>query len=65
MLMGEQHAAQKRYFARAIEHTERVSLLDVEARPEEGLGCDGHPNTVTHRRMAAMLVAHLKPLLGW
>lgn len=68
MLTGEEHAAQKRYFANAIaaRGETKLTLLDVEPPPAgEGLGCDGHPNAATQRRMATQLVAHVRPILGW
>jgi lysophospholipase L1-like esterase len=44
----------------------RVSFFEFdEQKSTDGYGCDGHPSYVTHQRMAAKLVAALRPLMSW
>jgi len=45
----------------------KVSALDLGLQncSSEVCGCDYHPNTSTHAKMAATLVARLKTLQGW
>ena len=45
----------------------KVSTLDLGLQncSSEVCGCDYHPNTSTHSKMAATLVARLKTLQGW
>ncbi len=51
--------------ARRTAGDERISLLQFGApRADEGLGADYHPTEKTHRRMAAELIAFLKPRLA-
>lgn len=43
-----------------------VSFVDIDEQSEaDGYGCDYHPSGATQRKMAAKLVAHVKPLMGW
>ncbi|UTF61564.1 SGNH/GDSL hydrolase family protein [Gilvimarinus sp. DA14] len=43
-----------------------VAVLDLgRIQPEDGYGCDWHPNEITNRRMADKLVARLREDLGW
>lgn len=44
----------------------RVHVVDIpEQLGSDGLGCDYHPNEVTQHKMAAALVAAIRPLTGW
>lgn len=44
----------------------RLTLLDIDEQDSSnGLGCQYHPSTATQERMAAKLVAHVRPLMGW
>jgi len=43
----------------------KVSFVEFYgASPDESYGCDFHPSLATHRRLAAVLVEHLRPLLA-
>ena len=44
----------------------RISFLDIDEQSEtDGFGCNYHPSPTTQKKMAAQLVEHLKPLMGW
>jgi hypothetical protein len=43
----------------------KVLTTEFEIKSAEGLGCDGHPNTVTHARLGAELTQFLQTKLGW
>lgn len=38
------------------------TLRLTEQRPEDGIGCEGHPNAVTHRKAAAELTEKIKQI---
>lgn len=43
-----------------------VQLVDLgKIEPQDGLGCDWHPNKITNQRMGDALVARLKADLNW
>jgi len=44
---------------------ERIEMIELWADPADGVGCQVHPNRVTHRRMADELVRLLEAKLGW
>ncbi|MCP8897694.1 SGNH/GDSL hydrolase family protein [Gilvimarinus xylanilyticus] len=45
---------------------EDVDVLDLgRIQPEDGYGCDWHPNEITNTRMADKLVDRLRTDLGW
>lgn len=43
----------------------RLELLELWTDPADGVGCQFHPNAVTHQRMADELVRLLEARLGW
>ncbi|MDD5308034.1 MAG: SGNH/GDSL hydrolase family protein [Deltaproteobacteria bacterium] len=43
----------------------RLALLDVWFDPADGVGCQFHPNLITHRKIAAELVRIVEARLGW
>jgi len=43
----------------------RIEMIELWADPADGVGCQVHPNRVTHRRMADELVRLLEAKLGW
>lgn len=44
----------------------KLTLLDIEEHTDaDGYGCGYHPSVATQAKMAARLVAHVKPLMGW
>ena len=44
----------------------KVAYLDVaEQDPNDGYGCDYHPNETTQAKMAAVLVAKIREVTGW
>lgn len=52
--------------ARKAAGDDAVSFVDIaEQTDADGYGCGYHPNIATQKRMAAELVAHVKPLMGW
>ena len=71
MLSGRNHAQQRAYVeaaiaARAAEGDTKISLVDLETQDGlDGYGCAYHPSIATHQKMAAKLVQHVKPLMGW
>ncbi|MFT3927887.1 MAG: SGNH/GDSL hydrolase family protein [Myxococcales bacterium] len=42
-----------------------VSSIEFWSDPNEGLGCDYHPNKKTHARMGRELATHIRLQLGW
>jgi lysophospholipase L1-like esterase len=44
---------------------ERVDLLEFTLDPREGVGCDRHPNRVTHARLGRELADLLRARLSW
>jgi len=50
---------------RRVVGDDRVDVLEVSSKPEEGLGCGSHPNLTTHARIGRELADHLKHRLGW
>lgn len=71
MLSGESRARHQAHLERAIAARARsgdakVSLLVLpEQREIDGYGCGYHPSIATQQKMAAMLVVHLRAVLGW
>jgi lysophospholipase L1-like esterase len=43
----------------------RIEMIELWSDPADGVGCQVHPNRVTHRRMADELVRLLEARLGW
>jgi hypothetical protein len=44
----------------------KIKVLDLGGQnASQGTGCDWHPNTTEHQRMAGVLVTELKASLGW
>lgn len=56
---------QKLQAQRRVVGDDRVDLLELASKPEEGLGCGSHPNVTTHTRLGRELAAHLKQRLQW
>jgi lysophospholipase L1-like esterase len=51
---------------RAAAGDANVSWLDIaQQSAADGYGCDWHPSVTTQQKLAAELVAHLKPRMGW
>lgn len=44
---------------------QRLAFIELWIDPSEGVGCQGHPNVKTHRRMGKELAALLRDELGW
>ena len=71
MLSNENHARHRGYVAaaiaaRAAAGDTKISLVDIdEQSPSDGYGCGYHPSVSTHAKMAARLVEHVKPRMGW
>jgi hypothetical protein len=71
MMDGADKTQQKVYLqsvinTRAGAGDTKLKLLEFASQSQaDGLGCDWHPNTVTHQKMAAVLTAALKADLGW
>jgi hypothetical protein len=71
MLGGDQYAAALEYLenavqARRADGDDAIDTLEFATQSaSDGLGCDYHPNEVTHARMAMVLVARLRADLGW
>lgn len=64
MLKNKLHDAQKQTL-KTLEQ-KNVKVLDLgEINDAEGFGCDYHPNTITHARLAENLTQHLKTELNW
>ena len=43
----------------------KIEMIEFWTDPDEGAGCQVHPNRVTHRRMADELARLLEAKLGW
>jgi lysophospholipase L1-like esterase len=71
MLSDGNHVMQRAYVAAAVATRTSagdllVSMLDLdEQSASDGYGCGYHPSLATQAKMAAKLVAHVKPLTGW
>ncbi len=46
-------------------HDDRITFIELWTDPAEGIGCDFHPNTKTHRRLGTEVAALLREKLGW
>jgi lysophospholipase L1-like esterase len=44
---------------------EMIEMIEFMSDPADGVGCQGHPNGVAHRRMADELMLLLEAKLGW
>ncbi|WP_169334804.1 SGNH/GDSL hydrolase family protein [Gilvimarinus chinensis] len=65
MLGGEAREQQAEYL-NELATANDVAVLDTgRIKPEDGYGCDWHPNELTNQRMADKLVARLREDLGW
>jgi lysophospholipase L1-like esterase len=47
------------------EGDERVDLFEVWFDPDEGVGCDQHPNVITHARLGRELAELVRARLSW
>lgn len=64
MLTGEARKLQKADLQSLVE--EGIQLLDMgKIEPEDGYGCDYHPNEKTNLRLADVLAKKLRQDLGW
>ncbi len=64
MLTGDVRQAQKADLQSLVE--EGVQLLDMgKIEPDDGYGCDYHPNVKTNLRMGEALAKQLRQDLGW
>jgi lysophospholipase L1-like esterase len=64
MLTGDARAAQKADLEAIASGVVQVADFG-KIKPEDGYGCDYHPNTITQKRLAGELVDTLEEDLGW
>jgi len=71
-MLGPENGAKLRAYvagaiaARASAGDTRLSLLEIGTQSAlDGYGCGYHPSITTHRRMATLLVNHVKTLMAW
>jgi lysophospholipase L1-like esterase len=70
MLEGAQHDQAKSYMQSIVQSHNgdvgKIAFVDLGTQNVlNGTGCDTHPNTTEDQRMADLLVAAIKPKLGW
>jgi hypothetical protein len=64
MLTNNIHDAQKAVLSTLVKAN--VTLLDIGQNDgSEGMGCDYHPNSITHKRLGKALESSLKTDLKW
>ena len=71
MLGDPEHTAQRAYLQTVIDRRgaqgdSRLKVLEFATQNSaDGLGCDWHPNLVTHQKMATVMTAAIRADLGW
>ncbi len=65
-MLGDDARKRQEQYLTELTVADDVYLLDLgRIRPEDGYGCDWHPNEITNARMADKLVSRLRDDLAW
>jgi lysophospholipase L1-like esterase len=68
---AQQRTRTRQYFETAVSRRRAagdasVAMIELAQRDKaDGLGCQFHPNTLTHQKMATELTAKLRAAMGW